>query len=281
MADEADKLRLADPLPEALQAARRAADLLPRFGGDLILRREVEDGAADLLLLIRLEEARLEEDTVTGSAGKFDHQRAAALFRRAFQDYGVDVVAGNEADVADRLRDRVIVAEIAVGLGEWGRLTSDSPTEKERLNRLADVLDTDPRQLMSRLRCAWTARDSRALKQLAAEAEANLPSASIVYRLGNVLRQSKALAEAERLLWAGQERYPTDFWINGLLAQVIGINEPKPPRTGLGLREPPWPSARTPYGLEMTWEPVWDERVNMKGREQPFPRPSARQPRRR
>jgi serine/threonine protein kinase len=42
VAAEADQLREADRLPEALAVARRAADLLPRFGGDATLRRQIE-----------------------------------------------------------------------------------------------------------------------------------------------------------------------------------------------------------------------------------------------
>ena len=61
LAVEADHLRDADRLPEAIRAARHAADLLPRFGGDATLRREIDERVADLRLLNRLEEARLDE----------------------------------------------------------------------------------------------------------------------------------------------------------------------------------------------------------------------------
>src|SRR5205814_10094675 len=61
VAAEADQLRDADRLPEALQAARRTVDLLPRFGGDTALRRQIAERVADLQLLNRLEEARLEQ----------------------------------------------------------------------------------------------------------------------------------------------------------------------------------------------------------------------------
>ena len=197
----ADQLREAGRLPEALLAARRAADLLPRFGVDAALRRDVDERLADLQLLNRFEEARLE--FATGGLGeKLDVRLAIALLRQAFQDYGVDVLVGDEAAVADAFRRRRVANHAAAALGEWAWATSDesAPAEKERLNRLATALDADPRQWIARAQAAAQAKDVNAIKALAAEAAAALPPPMVVHRLGVNLRNFSCLAEAERLL---------------------------------------------------------------------------------
>jgi serine/threonine protein kinase/Tfp pilus assembly protein PilF len=220
VAAEADQLRDADRVPEALQAARRAANLLPRFGGHAALRHEITQQVADLQLLNRLEEARLEMTTDRGDGAGFDNEREALLMRQAFQGYGMDVIVGDEAPVVEALQRHAVVAQISAALNEWERIASD-PAVKERVGRLAEALDTDPRQLVARLRRAEKAKDVEALRRLSEEVEADLPLPAFLIRLGKSLKDVSLLAEAERLLRAGQQRYPADIWVNFQLAQTL------------------------------------------------------------
>jgi Tfp pilus assembly protein PilF len=212
VAAEADQLRNTDRLPEALAVARRAADLLPRFGGDAALRREIAERVADLQLLNRLDEARLERAADRGDGAGFDNERMASQFRQAFLDYGADVLGGEEPAVVEALRRPAVAAQIAGALSEWERITTD-PAVKERIGRLAEALDADPRQLVSRVRQAEAAKDVEALRRLAAEAQADLPPPAFLMRLAKALEAVSSLPEVERLLRAGHQRYPADICV--------------------------------------------------------------------
>jgi tetratricopeptide (TPR) repeat protein len=95
------------------------------------------------------------------------------------------------------------------------------PVLKDHLTRLADALDADPRQLMTRTRRAAQAKDVEALKRLAAEVQADVAPPAILIRLGGELKKAQCLTEAERLFRVGQLRYPSDFWMNLQLALTL------------------------------------------------------------
>jgi serine/threonine protein kinase len=222
VAAEADQLWDADRLPEALAVARRAADLLPRFGGDTALRQQIVEQVANLRLLNRLEEARMEGAAVRPDGLTFDRQRTAQLFREAFSEYGVDVLSGDEETVAQALRHPAVAPQVVAALAEWeteryGR----SPVESDRLSRLIDALDTDPRRLASRLVKAARERDAGALKRLAEETKPELTAPFLLNFLANELREASCLVEAERLLRAAQQHYPANFGINENLGNLL------------------------------------------------------------
>lgn len=72
VAIQAARLQAEGRYPEALVVAQRTADLLPRFGGDRELRRQVAAQVADLKLLNDLENARLEMSVVAADGTGFD-----------------------------------------------------------------------------------------------------------------------------------------------------------------------------------------------------------------
>jgi serine/threonine protein kinase/Flp pilus assembly protein TadD len=224
MAAEADQLRDADRLPEALRAARHAADLLPRFGGDAALRREVGERVADLQLLIRLDDARL-EGAVAGSDGAaFDYKRKAQLYRQAFLEFGVDVVEGDEEAVIQALRRRAIADRLLVVLFDWTRETTQAG-EKQRLGRLIRALDADPRAIVSGIYEALDAKNTWMVKRLAddAAADPHFPTAALGVRLAEERSRDgwPFMAEAEALLRTAQSRNPADFWANHHLAFLL------------------------------------------------------------
>jgi serine/threonine protein kinase/Flp pilus assembly protein TadD len=225
VAEEADRFRDADRLPEALLAARRAADLLPRFGGNAALRREVEERVADLGLLCRLEVANLEGAAVQAAENRFDQERSVPLYRHAFREYGIDVLGGDELATAEALKQRAIRVQIAATLDHWSRFTKDRE-ERGRLGRLVAAMDGASEDINARIRRAVRARNTAALRRLAAEAETNPPAEDVIFRLGRALRDSGLKAEAMRLSSSGHHRYPGSFWINELLADMLEASDP-------------------------------------------------------
>jgi Flp pilus assembly protein TadD len=222
VAAEADQLRDADRVPEALQAARRAADLLPRFGRDAALRHEIKQQVADLQLLNRLEEARLERAYIRPDDKKLAEKKLLSLFQKAFQEYGVDVIGGDEPAVIAALQRRAIVAQVTAALSQW-EVHAPNPVEKQRLGRLADAIDPDPRHLVSQIRRATNAKDVDALKRLTVDARAELPPPEIIGRLGSALHEVSAFEEEARLLRAGQQRYPAAFFVINELGCALGL----------------------------------------------------------
>jgi serine/threonine protein kinase/Flp pilus assembly protein TadD len=216
IAAESDGFRDADRLPEALLAAQRAADLLPRFGGDAALRRQTEERVADLQLLNRLEEARVEMAAVHADRSSFDYGHAIPQFFRAFQEFGTDIIAADEPVVIESLRRRAVADQIVVVLFDWVAATPD-PSEKERLCRIIEALDSDPRRIAARAIRADQARDTKALRELFAEATADLPPPAVLRFLASAMAPNVG----ERLLRAGQRRYPADFWMNHQLALAL------------------------------------------------------------
>src|SRR5262249_39371469 len=97
VAGEADRLKKTNRLPEALLEARRARDLLPRFGGDRALRHSIEEQIADFAFLATWEEVRLEMAASVRADGRaFDTIRAEPLYRKMFLDYGFDILYADE-----------------------------------------------------------------------------------------------------------------------------------------------------------------------------------------
>jgi serine/threonine-protein kinase len=246
VAAEAETLHRQDRLQEALAVAQRACDLLPRFGGDAALRRQVNELAADLALLARLDEIREEERSLVGPDGRgFDQPRAGARYQQAFLDHGIDVLNGEEPVVVEALGRDVFRGRLTPLLEEWSIRAGD-PRERERLIRLAEAVDEDPSGLMRRARQALRAKDVEALKRLVAEAETNPPSAAAVLVLvrnltaagplwptgvGSRLLHNQGLpgdkaappplSATERLLLAAQRRFPGDFWLNHALGLTL------------------------------------------------------------
>jgi tetratricopeptide (TPR) repeat protein len=204
--------------PEALAVARRSADLLPRYGGNAALRRAVEEQVADLDLLCKLDAAWLAGAAVKNDGSGFDDALCVPLFRQAFLEYGIDILAGDGSAVAEQLRRRLIRTEIAAALEEWLRLATDRE-DRQRLFQVLEVLE--PEGIAARIRRAGAVQDTEALKRLAAEAASEAPPPVLV-RLAKELEAASAPAEAERLLRAGLNRYPGEFWLNYWLFHIIG-----------------------------------------------------------
>jgi serine/threonine protein kinase/Tfp pilus assembly protein PilF len=217
VAVEAKKLQNAGRYPEALAVARRAADLLPRFG-DVALRRDVETRVAELNLLIQLEEARLEASAAAGM--EFDHAREDRAFALAFAEHGLDLSKLAPEDVAGRIRASAIRAHLVAALDEWAfckeRVRAGSG---ESLRVIAGQADDDPWR--QRLRDPQVRRDRVALERLADE-EGVLaqPPANLVL-LAGALSRAQTLAPAVSLLRKAQQRHPADFWINFELAFLL------------------------------------------------------------
>jgi tetratricopeptide (TPR) repeat protein len=219
----------------ALGALEKAEEVLRTGAGtkELASRvRQVRD-AVDVSvkesgLLVELDRIRLEQAAVKG--GHFDLARTAPLYAKALGDYGIDLAAPEEA--AARLRGSRLQEALLSALADWEGITQDE-AERQRVAKvyqLAVLADSLRPQLLAAVR----ARDRAELEKLAKKpAFQDLPASTLVI-LANELTAGKEWAAAERLLRAGLERKPGDFWLNHNLGMLL--KKQQPPRTEEAMR---------------------------------------------
>jgi serine/threonine-protein kinase len=118
--EEAIRLGHEEKWPEALNAVGHAKGALAGVWADAALRRRVEEHAADLRLLDALQEAQLSEfEGVDVKANRLDRAAAGPQYEAAFRAAGVDVLAGDEADLLAALRGRAIRDKLLAALHRW------------------------------------------------------------------------------------------------------------------------------------------------------------------
>jgi serine/threonine-protein kinase len=221
VAEQAEALWRKGRLPEAEAVARRAADLLPRAGGDAGLKQRVGEMVADYTLLRRLDEARLHRVNHRADATTIDHRPTLAGFEAAFrEEYGVDVLGGDEAVVLAELRRRAIRADLVAALDDWSVEMKD-PAESLRLLKLANALDPDPQGIAARWRRLSVPGNVEELRKLAAEAERDPPPTAFLVRLGLTLIEASDRAAGLRLLRLAQRRRPDDIWALAVLVEQL------------------------------------------------------------
>jgi serine/threonine protein kinase/Tfp pilus assembly protein PilF len=223
-------------LLETLSAARRAEGLLAGADVDQALRQRVRARLADLKLLDRLENIRIEQLTAVKD-GNFDLQGADALYGQTFRDAGLDVEALPPNEVGQRIAASTVAAELAAVLDQWasarvGNRGVDDSSWKDllRIARLAD-----PDVWRTRLREALERLDGQALRSLASSEEVFDLAPATLFLLGDAFQAAEQTrTQVEVFLRKAQRRHPNDFWLNINLWQHFAYMQP--PQTEETLR---------------------------------------------
>jgi superkiller protein 3 len=204
---------------EELFAAGEGSDELA--GRARQVRAAVDEALTDSRLLVELDRIRLEAAAVV-KEGNYDVAWAASQYAKALADYGIDVAAPETA--AARVRGSRLREALVAALAVWMRVTKDTE-ERQRVQKVYQlVLPVD--SLRPRLMAAVRRRDGAELVKLEKEpAFQDLPPATLVI-LAKDLAVVKEWAAAERLLRAGLERKPGDFWLNHDLGILLVDQEP-------------------------------------------------------
>lgn len=224
-ATQAEELRSRRRFPEAEATVRRAAALLPRFGGDPELHRRVTDQVADTTLLRRLDDARLLRINSRLDATAIDKVPSLDGFAAAFREaYGVEVLSGDAAGVANVLRGRAIRSELTAALDDWAFEIEDHDYCL-RLLVIADSIDEHPGGPASRMRRMENPIPLDRLRKLADEVEKNPPPSPFIVHLGMGLIESGDRLAGLRLLKLAHFRNPTDAWALAALCQLTSTGE--------------------------------------------------------
>jgi tetratricopeptide (TPR) repeat protein len=226
-------------LPEALSAARRAAGLAAAGEADESLRRKADARVADLRLLERLEDVRLEyastaKDELEGSYP--DYKVGDGLYRGAFEDAGLPVEARPAQEAAAQVRGTTVAAELAAALDEWAwqrrELCGPADPSWQHLLRVARAADPDPWRV--RLREALERGDGPALADLAGGEEAFGLRPATLSVLASALEKQGAAGQALALRRETRRRHPNDYWANAELGLML--MDRKPPEVDEAIR---------------------------------------------
>jgi serine/threonine-protein kinase len=202
-------------LPEALSAARRANGVSAGVDVNEALREQVQARLADLELLERLENSRLDL-WGTDKAGNLDGY--PALCEEIFRGADIDVGALAAAEAGERIRRTTVAVELAAALDDWAMIVrrvgagAHGPTSWKHLLQVAR--QADPDDCRGRVRNALERMERKTLVRLAASAEASRLLPPTVHALVTALKLAGAAEQALALLREMQQRHPDDFWLN-------------------------------------------------------------------
>jgi hypothetical protein len=223
---DADRLQAAGKLPEAMWAIRRAEPL--RNAGLLNeeMARRVQERQADLEMLDRLENIRLQQAAC--KENKFDFAGADPAYELAFQDYGIDVLKLAPEEAGKRMNAKRIRVELAVALQDWARICRYSRLKEDTTGKalLAIARTADPDEWRNQVRDALERMDQGALAELARSDQTTKLSPASVISLVAALWETGASKEAVGLLRKTHQKYPGDFWINFELAFTLARMQP-------------------------------------------------------
>jgi serine/threonine protein kinase/tetratricopeptide (TPR) repeat protein len=191
------------------------------------LTEQLTRDEADRALATRLEKIRLIPSA--SFEGRLNDTVAGRTYRKAFADAQLDVLSGEPAPVAARIRQSAIKDQLAAALDDWsgvaGRMSEKSL--QARLLRVARLADPGPWRDQLRDPAVW--RNPHARKILLDKLRANQVnlgqlSPQLLERVGVLLIATGG--DAERWLRQAQAHHPQDFWLSIYLATCL--HEAKP-----------------------------------------------------
>jgi serine/threonine protein kinase/Tfp pilus assembly protein PilF len=180
------------------------------------VRVAIEAAGRDSRLRAELDRIRLETAVVKGL--HFDSEKGALLYAAALNEYGINLESP-EAGAA-RVRSSPLRAALLAALEDWARYPR-GVAERARLAEVVSLAEPHADSFRARWRQAVRVRDKAVLEQLAAAPEARGGPAAVVVNLARDMESLDDLPAAERLLRAGQRRFPGDFWLNHDLGRVL------------------------------------------------------------
>jgi tetratricopeptide (TPR) repeat protein len=216
--DKATELQQHARWAEARAILEQTRDRLGEAGAE-DLRHRVEQAAADLTLVDRLQGIRLNRATVVG--GEFDKRTAERDYAAAFHDAGLGLESDEPEAVAARVGASAVGEQLVAALDDWAAVTVD---QKRREWLLGVARRADPDAWRDRFRdpAAWG--DSAALERLATELlrdEAKLAKMKpqLLASLGKASLSLKA--RTVPFLTAAQGQHPDDFWLSFWLGVAL------------------------------------------------------------
>jgi tetratricopeptide (TPR) repeat protein len=195
------------------------------------LHRRLAQVRAELDLVARVEETRLEQASVQGE--HFDTAHGDSAYRELFRGYGLDVEAPDPTEAVERLRASPIRDLLLAALDDWVFAKRQAHLAGwRRLVGVARQVDSDPWR--NQVRETLLQEDRTALAGLARDTKIpTLPPTSLLL-LGWTLRDTGNHPLAIAVLRQAQQQHPSDFWINHNLGLYLMEAKPSQPAQAVG-----------------------------------------------
>jgi serine/threonine-protein kinase len=210
---QAESLRQQFHFHEARQLLDQARQQVEPAGPD-DLRQQVKQARADLELAADLDMARMSAVPPAESA------RAESKYEETLAKAGIVRQGDNSAEIAVRVRDSAMCADIIGALDDWASITADVA---KRNWLLAVASGADQNSSRNRLRQLWMSEDVSGVTKLVGELGIDDLSPRLLTAVGRLL--PKRHGEALPLLRAAQALYPQDFWINYELGWAFRLSK--------------------------------------------------------
>jgi serine/threonine protein kinase/tetratricopeptide (TPR) repeat protein len=210
--------------PQLISAARKAEAQVSGGSAAMDVEQRVSRMHADLEMLARLEQARLDRSTVIHDS--FDMDAGMKAYADAFREYGSDVQKLPSDAAAARLRERAVSVHLATAIDDWASLLLrlQRKDEAQRLLGISQLVDPD--EWRNRLRKAMVSNDKESLARLSRETSIEDLRVATIVSLGQTFLHLQMTQEAVDLLKRAQPRYPDNFWINHDLGWALVLSNP-------------------------------------------------------
>ncbi len=187
------------------QAAQQLAP-----AGEVVLRRQLAEACTNLRFLAKLDRIRQEKVTIVervvdGVLKKdVDRSGASPKYAAVFREFGLDLLTGEVAELAQRLKDSPVAEELIAAVDDWALDETHSPL-RDRLDQIAAAASGEHwRQELQHLR--------KEPQELERRAELLMQSGGYP---SQIIRLARALNEHHldslALLEAGSRFHPRDF----------------------------------------------------------------------
>jgi serine/threonine protein kinase/tetratricopeptide (TPR) repeat protein len=232
--DSAEAAYADGQLTQADAAVKRAEGLLAAGEAKAELRGRARQWRVDLDMVARLEEIR--HGTATPAKRNALNTRSAdPAYRRAFQEFDLDVETLEPAEAARRVQTSAVAARLLAALDDWllAKMTTHGSAGREALLEVLQQADPDPWR--SGIRAAFGRRDVAALRDLSRDERLLAQAPPTVLLLEEMWINLGEVALAQDVLARAQHRHPQDFWINFDLGNILTLRlNPARPQEAVG-----------------------------------------------
>jgi serine/threonine-protein kinase len=189
---------------------------LSRLGeeGEGDLRHRLEQARDNLRLVKRLDRIQLEAATLVDE--KWSYRGTSQAYAAAFKEHGLDVLAGEEAELGRRIAASPVKEQLVAALEHWVGVATEGKTGRRLL---ALVRSADPDAERNRFLDPAVWRDRQKLTELARQADVKRLSPMLLASVG--WRLEELGGPGVELLERGQRRWPGDFWLNFNLGSAL------------------------------------------------------------
>jgi serine/threonine protein kinase/tetratricopeptide (TPR) repeat protein len=217
--DKAEEAYGKDKLAETRAAVQQAESLLASTNTRPEVSSRVRQWVADLDMVNRLAQIHLEKSLAL-QEDHFDLTSARGPYRKAFEDYGLDLERMAPLDAGQKLKSSLIQRHLIAALDDWAIVADND--QRGQLLTLTQQVDSDAWR--NRFRTALKIDDAETLLQLATDEACLAQHPATIAALAARLMLLPNRKPAQTLLRQALGRHPDDFWLNSHQGHLLLVD---------------------------------------------------------